>query len=185
MSSGQRVELDKIGIFYTSVENTLQFEPLQDENYLTEAFGLSSFSSPTISRAVEIKREVLKEEVATLEETTPIAFTPEKRDKRPYLQYAAAAAIVFGMFGYLGLQKVSNNTISYNNNELKKANEEIENRIQEATFEISNPLPAIDLTLTKEEDLTTDSETTTLEEGKFFIVAGAYRIADNANKKVQ
>ena len=86
MSSGQRVELDKIGIFYTSVENTLQFEPLQDENYLTEAFGLSSFSSPTISRAVEIKREVLKEEVATLEETTPIAFTPEKRDKRPYLQ---------------------------------------------------------------------------------------------------
>ncbi|MEW7279339.1 SPOR domain-containing protein [Aquimarina sp. 2201CG1-2-11] len=178
ISSGQRIELDKIGIFYTSVENTLQFEPLQDENYLTEAFGLSSFSSPVITR------EVLKEEVEALEESTPLTFTPEKRNAKPYLQYAAAAAIVFGMFGYLGLQKVSNNTISYNNSELKKANEEIESKIQEATFEISNPLPAIDLTLTKEEDITSNTQTT-LEEGKFFIVAGAYRIADNANKKVQ
>ncbi len=182
MNQGQRVDMIKIGVFYTSVENTLQFEPLQEENYLTEAFGLSSFSSPVITREIEVQREVYKEEVETIEESTPITFTPEKRRERPYLQYAAVAAIVFGVVGIMGLKKFSDTTISYNNLELKKANQEIENKIQEATFEISNPLPAINLNLTKE----SASEAITNEElGKFYIVAGAYRVESNANKKVQ
>ncbi|MEW7289482.1 HU domain-containing protein [Aquimarina penaris] len=187
ISQGKRIELDRIGAFYTSVENTLQFEPLQEVNYLTESFGLSSFVSPAINRQVEIKREVYKEEVEAIEETIPLTFTPEKRRERPYLQYAAAAAIVIGIGGFFGLKQISDNTISYNHKEWQQANQEIENKIQEATFEISNPLPAISLNLIKEEEETntdsyTETETVT---GKYHIVAGAFRIASNADKKVR
>ncbi|GAA4279468.1 HU domain-containing protein [Aquimarina mytili] len=186
MAQGKRIELDHIGAFFTSVENTLQFEPLQDVNYLTEAFGLSSFVSPVIKREVEIKREVYKEEIEAIEEVVPLTFTPEKRKERPYLQYAAAAAIVIGIGGFFGLKQISDNTISYNHQEWQQANQEIENKIQEATFEISNPLPAINLNLIKEEETTTDSSTEVeTVSGKYHIVAGAFRIASNANKKVE
>ncbi|SHI93496.1 SPOR domain-containing protein [Aquimarina spongiae] len=192
MALGKRVELEGIGAFFTSVENTIQFEPTQDVNYLTEAFGMQSFVSPNIEREIPIQREVYKEEVEAIEETTPIAFTPEKRQERPYLQYAAVAAIVIGLGGFFGLKQISNNTISHNNQEWVKANQEIENTIQEATFEISNPLPAISLNLTKEENSAEESVADTsvpvsddATAGNFHIVAGAFRIASNADKKVQ
>jgi len=191
MASGKRVELEGIGAFFTSVENTIQFEPTQDVNYLTEAFGMQSFVSPNIEREIPIQREVYKEEVEAIEETTPIAFTPEKRQERPYLQYAAVAAIVIGLGGFFGLKQISNNTISHNNQEWVKANQEIENTIQEATFEISNPLPAISLTIAKEDKSTEENSTTDISTTedvtteKFHIVAGAFRIASNADKKVQ
>ncbi len=186
IAQGKRIELDRIGAFFTSVENTLQFEPLQEVNYLTEAFGLSSFVSPAIHREVEITREIYKEEVEAIEEKVPLIFTPEKRKERPYLQYAAAAAIVIGISGFFGLKKISDNTISYNHQEWQQANQEIENTIQEATFEISNPLPAINLNLIREEEITNNSsaEAETIS-GKYHVVAGAFRIASNANKKVQ
>ncbi len=186
IAQGKRIELDRIGAFFTSVENTLQFEPLQEVNYLTEAFGLSSFVSPAIHREVEITREIYKEEVEAIEEKVPLIFTPEKRKERPYLQYAAAAAIVIGISGFFGLKKISDNTISYNHQEWQQANQEIENTIQEATFEISNPLPAINLNLIKEEEITNNSSAEAeIISGKYHVVAGAFRIASNANKKVQ
>ncbi|WP_109436156.1 SPOR domain-containing protein [Aquimarina sp. AU119] len=188
MAQGQRIELDKIGSLFTSVENTLQFEPSQEVNYLSEAFGLYSFASPEINREVEIAREVYKKEVEAIEEVTPLTFTPEKRRERPYLQYAAVAAIVLGIGGFFGLKQISDNTVSYNNQEWQKANQEIENRIQEATFEISNPLPTISLNIVKEEQNTTTASTNESIEvlsGKYHIVAGAFRIKSNANKKVE
>ncbi|WP_103068998.1 HU domain-containing protein [Aquimarina sediminis] len=188
MAQGQHVELDKIGSFFTSVENTLQFEPFQEVNYLTEAFGLHSFSSPSIRREVETTREVFKKEVEAIEEVTPLTFTPEKRRERPYLQYAAVAAIVLGIGGFFGLKKVSDTTISHNNKEWQKANQEIENQIQEATFEISNPLPAINLNLIKDTGSASSTITKTTSEatkGQFHIVAGAFRVSVNAENKVR
>ncbi len=188
MTQGHRVELDKIGSLFTSVENTLQFEPSQEINYLGEAFGLCSFASPEIKREVEITREVYKEEVKAIEEAVPLTFTPEKRRERPYMQYAAVAAVVIGIGGFFGLKQISDNTVSYNNQEWQKANQEIENRIQEATFEISNPLPAISLNIVKEAQNTTTASTTESIEvlsGKYHIVAGAFRVKSNANKKVE
>lgn len=187
MAKGQRIELEKIGAFYTSVENTLQFEPLQEVNYLTEAFGLHSFASPVIKRDIEIKREVYKEKVEAIEEVIPLTFTPEKRRERPYLQYAAVAAVILGIGGFFGLKQISDTTVSYNNKEWQKADQEIENRIQEATFEISNPLPAINLNIIKgkENTTTTTSEVSNTTLGSFHIIAGAFRIASNADNKVQ
>ncbi len=185
MAQGKRLELEGIGSFFTSVENTLQFEPSHDVNYLTEAFGLNSFASPVVQREVQVQREVYKEEVEAIEEVVPLTFTPEKRAERPYLQYAAAVAIVLSVGGFFGLKQISDNTITHNSNEWKKANLEIENTIQEATFEIANPLPAINLNILKESGDTNTTSSSTSSPGKYHIVAGAFRIASNANKKVQ
>ncbi|MDH7446419.1 HU domain-containing protein [Aquimarina mycalae] len=193
MAVGKRVELDGIGSFFTSIEDTLQFEPSQETNYLTEAFGLSSFISPSIIREVketpkistEVTREVYKEQVEAIEETTPIAFTPERRRQRPYLKYAAAAVIALGV-GFTGLDQFNKGVHLENESLSIKADKEIENRIQEATFEISSPLPAINLNIIKANDNSSEnSDTVTVTStGKYHVVAGAYRIEANANKKV-
>jgi len=197
MSLGKRVELDGIGSFYTSVEDTLQFEPSQDTNYLTEAFGLNSFISPSIIREekvapkvatmTKVTRETYKEQVEAIEETTPITFTPERRRERPYLKYAAIAILGLGVLGSIGLHELNKNTHLYNDGLSIKADKEIENRIQAATFEISSPLPAINLNIIKAEENNSEKATidATTTIGKYHVVAGAYRIKANANKKIQ
>ncbi len=202
IQKGERVVLDGIGAFYSSVENTLQFEPSQEVNYLTEAFGLTSFISPSIERTIEATtetvatekatREVYKEQVAALEEKAPIAFTPERRNERPYLKYAAIAVIGLGVAGFLGLQRVNQQTDSYNEAIASQADKEVDSRIQQATFEISNPLPAIQLTTVKEtvvteteEEIVTPIATTPKENAKYHIMAGAFRIKANAENKVK
>lgn len=186
----KKIELSGIGSLYTSVEDTLQFEPSEKTNYLTEAFGLNSFISPSIERKEEITREVLKKEVEILEEKTPIAFTPEKRASKSYLQYAATAAIIIGLAGLLGYGALSirNDQVVSENSAYKnyKMPQEIDSMIQEATFEISNPLPAINLTvLTEEEEKSTITNNTSSTGNTYHIVAGAFRIERNAIKKVQ
>ncbi|KAA1243622.1 SPOR domain-containing protein [Aquimarina sp. RZ0] len=184
MAQGKRVELDGIGSFFTSVENTLQFEPSQEVNYLTEAFGLSSFISPSVIREETILREDYKEQVETIEKTTPIAFTPEKRKERPYLKYAAIAVVVIGITGFLSVNSINKANNNYNTTIANEADTEIENKIQQATFEISNPLPAINLNIVKTKEEDTNFTDNSAPE-KFHVVAGAYRIKANASKKVK
>jgi hypothetical protein len=69
----QTISLENLGSFTLSSEDSLQFEPVAETNYLTEAFGLNKVP------AIEVKREVLKKQVEELEEKTPILFTPERR----------------------------------------------------------------------------------------------------------
>ncbi|MFD2563616.1 HU domain-containing protein [Aquimarina rubra] len=197
MASGKRIELEGIGSFFTSVEDTLQFEPSQDVNYLTEAFGLNSFISPSIIRKEEktapkvvmaqVTREAYKEEVQAIEETTPIAFTPERRSERPYLRYAAVAILGLGLIGSLGLNEFNNRINLHNDGLSIKAEKEIENKIQEATFEIASPLPAINLNIIKAEESSSENSETDINpsiSGKYHVVAGAFRIKKNATKKV-
>lgn len=200
MSAGNRLDLEGIGSFYTSVENTVQFEPSQETNYLAEAFGLNSFISPSVIREKEIQetlpeistteviRETYKEQVEAIEESTPIAFTPERRRQRPYLKYAAIFAGILTV-AYLGRNEFNKQIELHNSGLSIKAEKEIENRIQEATFEITSPLPAINLNIIKSEEDTviedlTAEETTSSSSSKYHIVAGAYRIKANATKKV-
>jgi len=203
MALGKRVEIEGIGSFFTSIENTLQFDPKEEINYLTEAFGLSSFISPSIIREqaqdvpeskviipqVAVTREVYKEQVEAIEENTPIAFTPERRRQRPYLKYAAIAILGLGLVGALGLHQLNTQTNLENDLISKKAEKEIENRIQQATFEISNPLPAININTIKTENNVSEAPDTSVSSssslGKYHIVAGAFRIKVNADKKVK
>ena len=173
LQAGKRVKLDRIGTFFTAAENTIQFEPEQQINYLAESFGLSTFSSQEIIR--EVQREVLKEEVVALEEKTPITFTPEKRRERPYLKYAAAAVIAISL-GLFGLKQYSNSVVAYNTDVELQVSNTVKEEVSEAgfIFETDDTLPAVSLNLTKKE----------VAKGKYHIIAGAFRVQENAAKKV-
>ena len=163
---GETLTFDNIGDIHLSEDGKIQFEPSYHLNYLTDSFGLSHFVSP------EVTREALKEEVETIEEAVPLFITPEKRKERPYLRYAAIALIALTI-GSLGMSKYYIDQIeSHNELAQEEAYEQLENKIQEATFIIDNPLPAITLNVDK-------------QAGKYHIVAGAFRVEANSFKKVR
>ena len=155
-----------VGDFSLNSENNIVFVPIDQINYLTASFGLSSFVSPAV------KREVYKEEVEQLEEKAPVIFTPEKRRNYSVLKYAAVFLLSAGITGTVGYKyyenKIAQDTLIVETNVQKKVNQ----KIQEATFYISNPLPAVTLTVPE-------------EKLPYSVVAGAFRIESNAEKKYQ
>ncbi len=166
LEEGKTIELKNIGEFSLNNEKSIQFNPLEKQNFSTAAFGLSSFVAPTI------KREEYKKTAETLEEKAPIQFTPEKREAKPYLKYAAIAVIAISALGFGSLKLYENQVQQYNVAERQKANNLVENQIQEATFVIESPLPVLSLQLPK-------------HTGMYHIVAGAYKEEQNADKKIE
>ena len=155
-----------VGDFSLNSENNIVFVPVDQINYDTASFGLSSFVSPAI------KREVYKEEVEQLEEKAPVIFTPEKRKNYSVLKYAAVFLLSAGITGTVGYKyyenKIAQETLIVETNVQKKVNQ----KIQEATFYISNPLPTVTLTVPA-------------EKLPYSVVAGAFRIESNAEEQYQ
>jgi hypothetical protein len=158
------IALKNVGELTLNSEHNLVFTPYDQLNYLTSSFGLTSYVSPAV------KREVYKQEVAALEEKAPIVFTPEKRNGSSFLKYAAIFVLgagLLGTSGYFGNQyyqnKIQEETLAVQT----KVQKQVEQKIQEATFFISNPLPTVTLTVS---------------EGKmpYHVVAGAFRLEKNA-----
>jgi hypothetical protein len=160
------ISLKNIGDFSLNSENNIVFVPVDQINYLTASFGLSSFVSPAV------KREVYKEEVEQLEEKAPVIFTPEKRRNYSVLKYAAVFLLSAGITGTVGYKyyenKIAQETLIVETNVQKKVNQ----KIQEATFYISNPLPTVTLTVPA-------------EKLPYSVVAGAFRIESNAEEQYQ
>lgn len=165
LNEGQTIHFKNIGEFSLNDEKSIQFKPSGQQNYNTAAFGLAPVVAPKISR------EVYKEEVANLEQKAPVYFTPEKRQAKPYLKYAAIAVIALSAISFTSLKVYENQVEKFNYAEREKANSLVENQIQEATFVIENPLPALSLHVSK-------------HSGVYHIVAGAFRNEENAQKRV-
>lgn len=172
LESGNYVELFGVGVLSLNSEGKIQFKPEEKVNYLTSSFGLASFS------AAPVVREKLKEEVQELEERIPFIITPEQRKEssfRPLLKYAAIGLLMLSV-GVSGYQL-------YTQNQKKQllvseeAQQQVSRHIQEATFFDSAPieLPSLYLDVTKKE---------VLEGPLHHVVAGAFRIKENADKKV-
>jgi nucleoid DNA-binding protein len=162
LSEGDTVSLDSIGDFSLNSENTVQFVPAQTENFNTASFGLSTFISS------EILREIKQKELHTIEDT-PLLFTPRRRTA-PYLKYAAVGLIAIAISGLAGMKIYEGSVQEHNFVQKLEANNKLEKQIQQATFSIA-PLPAIELSVIK-------------KTGKYHIVAGAFRVEENAKKKV-
>ncbi len=163
LHNGGTQELSNVGSLSLSADNNLQFEPSYHLNYLTNSFGLASFTAPAVAR------EVYKEQVVALEEKAPIAFTPERRN-RGWLKYAAIALIGLSIAGTGGFTYIKD-VEAHNMASQEEAKELLDTKIQEATFVIDNPLPAITLEITQ-------------PKGKYHVVAGAFRMEENAQKRV-
>ncbi len=160
-----QVHFENVGSFALSEGDKLQFEPATKINFLKEAFGLSPFVSS------EVLRETYKKQAVALEEKAPIAFTPERKSASGWLKYAAVGLLAIGLSGAAGLNIYSNKVNEHNIAEQQKAASQLESQIQQATFIIDNPLPAVTLKVSK-------------QTGNYHIVAGAFRLEENAEKRV-
>ncbi|WP_371736640.1 SPOR domain-containing protein [Cellulophaga sp. HaHaR_3_176] len=172
LQNSERLVLDNIGEFWIGKEGKLLFEPSKRVNYLTTSFGLSSCVSS------EITREILKDQIVELEEEIPFIITPEQREKksfRPFLKYAAVAFLTLSL-GLTGFRYYTEN----NSNQVlahQDAQKEVSRHIEEATFFDAAPLelPALNIKATI---INNSSETT------YHVVAGAFKVKDNADKKI-
>ncbi|MEM6684483.1 MAG: SPOR domain-containing protein [Bacteroidota bacterium] len=175
LDNSEIITLENIGDLFLNAEGKMQFEPSYQLNYLTASFGLSSFVSSEIERMVEeVKVEktplVLQEEVAA---PIPLPVVETTHSRRFPWAYAAAAAIVLsaGIFGFNEYSK--NQQEKQQVVEHEKAKKSIDQYIQQATFFNTAPveLPSITLQVAKEIQ-------------NYHVVAGAFRIEENAHEKV-
>ena len=170
LESGEPLELSSLGTFRLNREGKMVFEPDTRTNYLMSSYGLS----PVIGNPVV--REVLKEEVAELEERIPFTITPEARNKkglRPVLKYAAVVllALATGLSSYSIYERQLTATAVAH----EEAQKEVSRQIQEATFFNTDPveLPSVSLEITQK------------TEAIHHVIGGAYRFRDNADKRIQ
>lgn len=147
--------LQNIGQF-TLEEDQLVFEPIAKINYLTSSFGLSDVDA----------NYVLRQNVTPVEEVVI-------ESSKSYRKYVAVAAVALGLFigGSTYVSRVQTEQ------ELA-AQETINTQIQQASFNILKPLPSVTLTVEKE-----NVESLEVVK-KYHVVAGAYKEAANADKKV-
>jgi predicted 3-demethylubiquinone-9 3-methyltransferase (glyoxalase superfamily) len=164
LTQGETLTFDNIGEIIFNKEGKILFEPTYHLNYLTDSFGLSQFVSPNVTR------EIYKETAEAIEKVIPIAFTPEKRKTKPYLKYAAVALIALTLGGLVTSNLYINQIEAHNQLAQEKATQQLDTKIQQATFSL-NPLPAITLNVTK-------------QTGNYHIIAGAFRIETNCDKKI-
>lgn len=166
LNEGETLSFNTIGHLVLNTDGKMVFEPSHHSNFLTEAFGLSEF------KANNVTREVYKQQVETLEDVIPLSITPERREKRSYLKYAAVAVIALTLGGFAASSFYNDQVETHNQLAQEMANEQLDAKVQEATFVIENPLPAATLHVEK-------------QQGKYHIIAGAFRVEENSNTKVE
>ncbi|GIZ08033.1 SPOR domain-containing protein [Flavobacterium sp. UMI-01] len=159
--------LKNIGELSLNVENHIVFKPLDQHNYLTSSFGLSSFVSPVIKREMAPTLELV-------EEKEVVVFEPEHNSSRSYLKYAAIFILGLGLAGTVGYPIYQKELMQQKTMVEKSVQKQVEAKLQEATFFIKNPLPAVTLSI---------KETKT--KMSYHVMAGAFREERNANKILQ
>jgi nucleoid DNA-binding protein len=166
LSEGETVHLSGIGDFHLNSERSVQFDPIVSENFSATSFGLISFASS------EIQREAHSTSVSEQDKNIPVVTLAQPQTTKPYLKYAAIGLVALGLSGIGGLKIYEGQVQKHNFAEREKANTLVEHQIEEATFVIENPLPTLSLTIPK-------------QQGRYHIVAGAFRIEENAAKKMR
>ena len=153
--------IKNVGDFSLNADKNLIFTPYDQTNYLSNSFGLAPFVSP------KVKRELFEQKIEALEDENVIPLIPERRKTSAYLKYAAIFVLGLGLTGALVYpiyqQQIANETILVEQSVQMK----VQNKIQEATFFIENPIPAVTLTV-KEVKMS------------YHVVAGAFREEKNA-----
>lgn len=155
----EELMLSNLGVF-SLIDNKLHFEPQQAINYLTSSFGLSNIISTEIERDTTVKTSVQEPKIVPLE-----------RKKAPnYLKYAAIFVIGLSAIGFAGKyykEQLAQKQLA----EAKKQQELVEKKIENATFMITKPLPALKLEITAAKK-------------NFHVIAGAFRFSENADRKL-
>ena len=155
--------IKNVGDFCLNADRNLIFTPHDQTNYLSSSFGLSPFVSPLV------KREIFEQQLEALEETETIQLVPEHKNRYTFLKYAAAFVLGLGLLGTVGYPIYQNEIETQKIIVETAVQKQVQNKIQEATFFIESPIPAVTLTV---------------KEGKlpYHVMAGAFRDEDNAQR---
>jgi nucleoid DNA-binding protein len=163
----QHIILNTVGTLHLNTSGTLTFEASSQVNFHTSSFGLNTFVSPLVQREII---EKTPESVAN----QPIVMVPETATsaRNSYLKYAAVfilALTAAGSIGFKMYEKTMDEELKIVQTEVQK---DVQNKIQEATFFIENPLPNVTLTVKEEKK-------------SYHIVAGAFSSEANAEKQLK
>lgn len=158
--------IKNVGDLCLNADKNLVFTPYDQTNYLTDSFGLSPFVSPIV------KREIFEQRIEALEIKEPIILIPERRKSSSYLKYAAIFVLGLAAAGSIGYPIYQNQIASETILVETAVQKQVQNKIQEATFFIKSPVPAVTLSVKSAKE----------EKMSYHIMAGVYREEKNAQK---
>ena len=167
------VSLKNIGDLRFNADQNIIFTPNDQTNYLTSSFGLSPFVSPLV------KKEILEKSIEDITENDVISLyeNEEGRSSNPFLKYAAILVLGLGITGSIGYPLYQNNIATKTLIVESAVQKKVQNKIQEATFFIENPLPAVTLSVDSAK-----VEVVAEKALSYHIMAGAFRSEKNARK---
>jgi len=166
--------IKNIGVLSLNTENNIHFIPNEQTNYLAQSFGLTSFVSPAVKREIEFTKPELVQELKIATEEKPVFnFEPEIRRTNPYLKYAAIFILGVGATTAIGYPLYQNQIASETILVETAVQKQVQTKIQEATFFIQSPMPAVTLSLKSEKEI----------KMPYHVVAGAFRSEANAEKR--
>jgi hypothetical protein len=164
------ISIKNIGDLRLNSDKNIVFTPYDQTNYLTSSFGLAPFVSPLV------KREIFEKEIEAIEEKATITMVPEQtRTANPYLKYAAIFVLGLGIAGSVGYPMYQNQIASETILVETAVQKQVQNKIQEATFFIESPVPAVTLSLKSDKEI----------KMPYHIMAGVYREEKNADKTLR
>jgi nucleoid DNA-binding protein len=161
LENSETIEFPNIGSLTNSKKGKITFEPTNKNNFLKDSFGLSAFISPTVTR-----------ENKKLSNKPTIALKTKKQKTYTFRKYAAIGILLLGLSGIIAGNIYSNSIDKHNTLVQQEVESIIENRIQKATFSVSTDLNPININILK-------------KVGDFHIVAGAFRIKKNSERKLR
>ncbi|GIJ96951.1 hypothetical protein CAPN001_15200 [Capnocytophaga stomatis] len=171
LQQGETLTLNNIGVLRQTPEGRLAFEVFEDVNYLTDSFGMSAFVPHEIAEVEEVIKPVEKQITPTLdlsvekEVKTENTFVnrqrkeePKRAKKRPFLAYTAIAIVglgllafgAFKLFGEAIITDEAQNEVVITESQIE---EQVQQKLSEATFTIPLTLPTISLNAVKVKEL--------------------------------
>lgn len=177
LSNNEVLYLNNIGHVRLNSEGGLVFKPFENTNYNMGSFGLSEVVCNEVERFVSNNQEFLNETTVenieeVQEDVNVVSISNDQRQPKSWIRYAAAAVVTLGVLSaasyYWLEEKVAQETLIVE----QKVQEKVNQKIQEATFFIDTPLPAITINIAENKK-------------PYHIVSGAFREKQNAEKALQ
>ncbi|WP_127845802.1 HU domain-containing protein [Psychroflexus aestuariivivens] len=172
----QKIELDSIGVFLIDKSDKLVFEPNTEENYLLDSYGMETLEIEKVyGKVVDFQHELKpNKEVDEVPNSNEQLDATEEIKPKPYLKYAAVGILALGLAGFAGFFQYQNHVEDHNLSEAKKAERLIQDKIQSANFSVNFGINEIEI----------DSKVEDKLKPKYHVIAGAFRVKSNADKKV-
>ena len=157
LERGDVLDCGALGTLKTHASGGIVFDPSGLVNFSRSAFGLGPIA------ITEIDRQGVTIPVKPLFEapSSPV----------PIWRYAAVALIALSLGGYGATQKYNQQVALFNLDSQQNVTKQVAKQIQEATFQINSALPIVELVIPKPHQ-------------PYHVVAGAFRVAQNAHNKV-